>query len=191
MASSIVRIVYLVAASNAGSDILRKSCSSSDLNSPHTQIRANALSAKGSQGYLGLWASIEVNLGVVVAACMPAMQPLLHPIYEFLGVNRIRALNGSRTGGKWPWAGRVVENDAPGPSANPAPRGFLRLDDSERLDGREYLATVSDAGYIGIGISKVTNHSYGRDGGGDSKDAIPLDAIHVKKELSISDARQV
>ena len=119
------------------------------------------------------------------------MQPLLRQIYEVFGINRIRALKGSKTSRKWPWSGRVVENDAPSPNSNPPPRGFHRLNDSERLHRADYPYSVSDAEYTGVGTPKVTNHSYRHDGGGYNKDAIPLDAIHVKKEMSVSGARQV
>lgn len=159
-------------------------------NIPHRQIWADVLSDKGSQGYLGLWAAIEVNLGVV-AACMPAMQPVLRQIYKFFSVNSTRARKGSGTGRKWLWAGKVLGNDAPSSDSNPTPCGFHRLDDSERLHKTRYLSPLSDAAYTGIGSSTVTNHSYRHDDGGYNKDAIPLDAIHVKKDVSISDVQQV
>lgn len=159
-------------------------------NIPSRQIEADVVSDEGSQGYLGLWAAIEVNLGVV-AACMPAMQPVLRQIYNSFSIDRTRARKGSWTGRKWLWTGKVLENDAPSSNSNPTPRGFRRIDDSERLPGKRYLSSQSDAAYTGIGSSTVTNHSYRHDDGGYNKDAIPLDAIHVKKDVSISDAQQV
>ena len=116
---------------------------------------------------------------------MPAMQPLWRQTYSPFGINR------TRTGRKWPWAGRVPGNGAPSSNSAPAPFGFHRLDDSERLPRKGHPSSLSDAGHTGIGSSKVTNHSYRHDGGEYNKDAISLDAIFVKKDVSISDAQQV
>ena len=122
---------------------------------------------------------------------MPAMQPVLRQIYKSFSLNRTRPRKGSWTSRKWLWAGKVLENEAPNSNSNPTPSGFHRLDDSERLPKKTYLSSLSDAAYTGIGNSTVTNHSYRDDDGGYNKDAIPLDAIHVKKDVSISDVQQV
>ena len=118
------------------------------------------------------------------------MQPVLRQIYKTFSINRTRARKGSGTSRKWPWAGKVLENDALSPNSNPTPHGFHRLDDSERLSENKYLPSLSDAAYTGYGSSTVTNHGHRHDDGGYNKDAIPLDAIHVKTDLSISDVQQ-
>lgn len=113
------------------------------------------------------------------------MQPLWRQIYKSFGTNR------TRTGRKWPWARRVPGNGAPSSNSAPAPFGFHRLDDSERLPKKGHPYCLPDARHTGIGSSKVTNHSYRHDGGEYDENAIALDAILVKKDVSISDAQQV
>ena len=122
---------------------------------------------------------------------MPAMQSVLRQIYKFFSIDRTRPRKGSWIGRKWLWTGKVLENDAPGSNSNPTPCGFHRLGDSERPPKKTYLSSLSDTAYTGIGSSTVTNYSYRHDDGGYNKDAIPLDAIHVKKDVRISDAQQV
>lgn len=119
------------------------------------------------------------------------MQPVLRQIYKSFGIDATRARKSSWTGRKWLCAGKVLENDAPNSNSNPTPCGFHRLDDSEGLPQKKYLSSLSNTAYTGIGSSTVTNHSYRHDDGEYNKGAIPLDAIHVKKDVSVSDEQQV
>lgn len=122
---------------------------------------------------------------------MPAMQPVLRQIYKFFSINGTRARKGPWTGRKWLWAGKVLENDAPSSNSDPIPFGFHRLNDSERLPPKNHPPSPSHAPYTGNGSSTVTNQSYRHDDGGYNKDAIPLGAIHVKNDVSVSDVQQV
>lgn len=85
----------------------------------------------------------------------------------------------------------MCSKEAPNSNSNPTPCGFHRLDNSERLPKKTYLSSLLDVAYTGIGSSTVTNNFYTDDDGGYNKDAIPLDAIHVKKDVSVSDVHQV
>ena len=127
----------------------------------------------------------------VVAACMPAMQPLLNPILKRFGTERTGVSKRSGNGHKSPWAARLRENDARNALSTPAPARFHRLDDTERPPTNAHSSSMSDAIYVGAEESSTTNDSfYRQDSGRIDQDAVPLNAIHVKKDVSISGAQQ-
>lgn len=117
------------------------------------------------------------------------MQPLLRPLLNCFGIRQTGASKRSDKGHKSTWAGRLLENEARNAPANPAPSGFHRLGDPERLPGKDYPSSLSDGISTGAGNSTFVDHSsWTDDGGGLDRDAVPLNKIYVDKDIIVSRA---
>ena len=119
------------------------------------------------------------------------MQSLLSPILKRFSTEHGGGSKRSGSGNQRLWTARLQRNDARDARDAPAPAGFCRLDDTDRPLGKANPSSLSDALYMGAGNSTTTNDSYRQDSGGIDQDAVPLNAIHVKKVVSVSDAQQV
>lgn len=145
-------------------------------------------SEKGSNGKLGLWTTVELNLGVI-AACLPTMQPFLRTVIQCFAIVRTRVSKLYTTGQKSSWAGSSLGTATVHSRVTPAPGGFHRLDDFGRLAKNDYPSSPSNAIYDGTERSRVSNQAfYKQDSGGRDNDEVPLNAIHVKNDVNISDA---
>lgn len=120
------------------------------------------------------------------------MQPLLRSFLKFLNAKHTRTSKHSEKGRKDQWAGKSLEGDARGFHPNAAPGGFHRLEDSEQLPIQTLTpSSVSNTIYVGARKSTTTTQSFlEHDNGGVGQDAIPLNAIRVKKDVSISGAQK-
>lgn len=145
-------------------------------------------SEKGSNGKLGLWTTVELNLGVI-AACLPTMQPFLRTVIQCFAIARTRVSKLHTTDQKSSWAGSSLGTATVHSRVTPAPTGFHRLDDFGRLANNGYPSSLSNAVYDGTERSRVSNQAfYKQDSGGRGNDEVPLNAIHVKNDVNISDA---
>ncbi len=151
-------------------------------------FQADVSTEKGSNGKLGLWTTVELNLGVI-AACLPTMQPFLRTVIHCFAIVRTQVSKLYTTGQKSSWADSSLCADTIPSRVTPAPTGFHRLDGSGRLAKDGYPSSLSDAVYDGSGRSRVSNQAfYRQDSGGRDNDEVPLNAIHVKNDVSVSDA---
>lgn len=146
------------------------------------------------------------------------MQPFLRTIIHCFATVRTRISKLYTTGQKSSWAGSSLCADTIPSRVTPAPTGFhrlvcrgyliisgsipngantmvlwfcffFRLDGSGRLAKDGYPSSLSDAVYDSTGRSKVSNQAfYRQDSDGRDNDEVPLNAIHVKNDVSISDA---
>lgn len=120
------------------------------------------------------------------------MQPLLRSFLKFLNAKHTRTSKHSEKGRKDQWAGNSLEGGARGFHPNGAPGGFHRLEDSDQRPILTSPSSVSNAIYVGARKSTTTTQSFlEHDNGGVGQDAIPLNAIRVKKDVSISGAQKV
>ena len=157
------------------------------------RFKADNVRGEVHDAYLGLWTTVELNIGVV-AACLPAMQSLLSPTLKYFGTEEdSERSKNSGNGHKTSWRTSLQGSSAQNASSKLAPAGFRRLNDTEQPPKTAGPSSLAYALYVGSGnLPTTTNKSfYRQDSGGSDQDTVPLNAIHVKKVVSVSDTQKV